>query len=45
MKAELLGGGLTGVEVPEIDGELSGDGDDGFLSGSAGGPGATGEDA
>ena len=40
LKAEFFGGGLAGVPPPEIDGELAGDGDDGFLSGSAGGLGS-----
>ena len=37
-QAEFLGGALAGLPAPEIDGELSGDSDDGFLSRRAGGP-------
>lgn len=43
MEAELGGAALAGLPAPEIHGELPGDGDDGFLAGCSGGPGAGGE--
>jgi hypothetical protein len=32
VEAELRGGAAPGVQPPEIDGQLPGDGDDGFLA-------------
>ena len=37
-EAELFRAALAGLPAPEIDGELPGDGDDGFLARSSGGP-------
>ena len=37
MEAELLGTALTGVDAPEVNGEVPGDGDDGFLALGSGG--------
>ena len=43
-QVEFGGGRPAGVQAPEIDGKLPGDGDDGFLPGRAGGFGTAGED-
>ena len=44
-EAESFRAALAGVQPPEIDGQLPRDGDDGFLSGSAGGLRSAGEEA
>src|SRR5262245_28548586 len=44
LEAEFFRGALAGVEAPEVDGELAGDRDDGFLACGAGGLCAFGED-
>ena len=41
-KAELFGAALSGVQAPKVHGQMSGHGDDGFLTLRAGGPRAFG---